>query len=57
LIVQGSNDEMMDSDNSYALFKQLPNAVLTYYPDAAYGSFYQYPEQFVNQANGFLNNF
>lgn len=56
LIVQGSNDEMMDSDSSYTLFKQLPNAVLTYYPDAAHGSFYQYPEMFVNQANHFLNN-
>ena len=57
LIIQGSNDEMMDSDNSYVLFKQLPNAILTYYPDAAHGSFYQYPELFVNQANDFLNNF
>ncbi|WP_116788987.1 alpha/beta fold hydrolase [Flavobacterium psychrotrophum] len=57
LIVQGSNDKMMDSDNSYLLFKQLPNAVLTYYPDAAHGSFYQYPERFVNQANDFLNAF
>lgn len=57
LIIQGSNDEMMDSDNSYLLFKQLPNAVLTYYPDAAHGSFYQYPERFVVQANDFLNAF
>ncbi|MFL9836711.1 alpha/beta hydrolase [Flavobacterium sp. ST-75] len=57
LIVQGSNDEMMDSDNSYALFKQLSNAVLTYYADAAHGSFYQYPQRFVNQTNDFLNNF
>lgn len=56
LIIQGSNDEMMDSDSSYILFKELPNAVLTYYPDAAHGSFYQYPEMFVNQANHFLNN-
>ncbi|MDI9860916.1 alpha/beta fold hydrolase [Flectobacillus roseus] len=57
LIIQGSNDEMMDSDNSYLLFKQLPNAVLSYYPDSAHGSFYQYPELFVNQASDFLNNF
>lgn len=54
LIVQGSNDEMMDSDNSYELFKALPNAQLSYYPDSAHGSFYQYPEVFVNQANHFL---
>jgi len=56
LIVQGSNDEMMDSDTSYLLFKQLPNAVLSYYPDAAHGSFFQYPALFVNEANFFLNN-
>ncbi|KOS06123.1 hypothetical protein AM493_08815 [Flavobacterium akiainvivens] len=55
LIVQGSKDEMMDSDNSYQLFKALPNALLNYYPDSAHGSFYQYPEVFVNQANYFLN--
>lgn len=57
LIVQGSNDEMMDSDNSYAIFKQIPNAILTYYPDSAHGSFFQYPGMFVKQANDFLNNF
>lgn len=57
LIVQGSDDEMMDSASSLQLFKQIPNAVLTYYPDAAHGSFYQYPELFVEQANFFLNQF
>jgi pimeloyl-ACP methyl ester carboxylesterase len=57
LIIQGSNDEMMGSDNSYQLFKSLPNAVLTYFPDSAHGSFYQYPELFVSQANQFLNKF
>ena len=55
LIIQGSDDEMMDSDSSYTLFKELPNAILTYYPDAAHGSYYQYPEQFVRKANDFLN--
>ncbi len=56
-IVQGSNDEMMDSDTSLELFKQIPNALLFYYPDSAHGSFFQYPEMFVNQANYFLNHF
>lgn len=57
LIIQGSNDEMMDSDTSYEIFKSIPNAILSYYPDSAHGSFFQYPEMFVNQANQFLNDF
>jgi pimeloyl-ACP methyl ester carboxylesterase len=57
LIIQGSNDEMMGSAASLDLFQQIPNAVLTYYPDSAHGSFFQYPELFVDQANFFLNNF
>jgi pimeloyl-ACP methyl ester carboxylesterase len=57
LIIQGSNDEMMDSASSLELFKQIPNAILTYYPDSAHGSFLQYPDMFVDQANSFLNYF
>jgi pimeloyl-ACP methyl ester carboxylesterase len=57
LIIQGSNDEMMDSASSQELFKQIPNALLSYYPDSAHGSFFQYPELFVEQANYFLNRF
>lgn len=56
-VVQGSNDEMMDTYNSYELFKRLPDAILSLYPDAAHGSFYQYPELFVSQAEYFLNEY
>ena len=57
LIVQGSNDEMMDSGSSQEIFKKIPNSILVYYPDSAHGSFVQYPEMFVQQANFFLDNF
>lgn len=57
MIVQGSNDEMMDSDTSLQLFQQIPNAVLYYYPDSSHGSFNQYPALFVEQANYFLDDF
>jgi pimeloyl-ACP methyl ester carboxylesterase len=57
LIVQGSNDEMMDSAASLELYKKIPNSILIYYPDSAHGSFNQYPELFVEQANSFLNKF
>lgn len=57
LVIQGSDDKMMDSASSLELFKQIPNSILTYYPDSAHGSFYQYPDLFVEQANFFLNHF
>ncbi len=47
LIVQGSNDLIVPTVNSYILQQNLPNAQLILYPDANHGSFYQYPELFV----------
>jgi pimeloyl-ACP methyl ester carboxylesterase len=54
LIVQGSNDVIVPTVNSYILQQNLPNAQLILYPDANHGSFYQYPELFVSQADQFL---
>jgi len=42
LIVQGSNDVIIPTMNSYVLQQKLPNAQLIVYPDANHGSFYQY---------------
>src|SRR5277367_2315823 len=54
LVVQGSNDVIIPTVNSYVLQQNLPNAQLILYPDANHGSFYQYPELFVSQADRFL---
>jgi pimeloyl-ACP methyl ester carboxylesterase len=55
LIVQGHNDVIAPTINSYTLQQNLPNAQLILYPDANHGSFYQYPELFVAQTNQFLS--
>jgi pimeloyl-ACP methyl ester carboxylesterase len=54
LIVQGSNDVIIPTVNSYILQQNLPNAQLIVYPDANHGSLYQYPELFVSEADQFL---
>ena len=51
LIVQGSNDIIVPTVNSYVLQQNLPNAELIVYPDANHGSLYQYPELFVSDAD------
>jgi pimeloyl-ACP methyl ester carboxylesterase len=55
LIVQGSNDVIIPTLNSYVLQQKLPNAQLILYPDANHGSFYQYPDLFVKHATIFLD--
>jgi pimeloyl-ACP methyl ester carboxylesterase len=55
LIVQGSNDAIIPTINSYVLQQKLPNAQLILYPDANHGSFYQYPDLFLKHATLFLD--
>ena len=54
LIVQGSNDVIIPTSNSFTMQQLMPNAQLIVYPDSNHGSFYQYPELFVAQASQFL---
>jgi pimeloyl-ACP methyl ester carboxylesterase len=56
LIVNGSNDTMLITENSYTMFKLLKNAQLVLYPDSSHGSIFQYHDQFVNTANYFLSH-
>ena len=54
LIVTGSNDTMLPTDSSYAMFRILKNAQLVMYPDSNHGAIFQYHDQFVTEANNFL---
>jgi pimeloyl-ACP methyl ester carboxylesterase len=54
LIVQGSNDTMLSTDNSIVLYKNIPNAQLVLYPDSGHGSLFQYPQDFVSKVQSFL---
>ena len=55
LVVNGSDDVIIDTINSYILQQNLPNAQLVIYPDSAHGPLYQYPELFVRHVSMFLS--
>jgi pimeloyl-ACP methyl ester carboxylesterase len=56
LIVSGNHDVIVYTVNSLYLVQNLPNAKLILYPDANHGSWYQYHDEFVFEANKFLNS-
>jgi pimeloyl-ACP methyl ester carboxylesterase len=55
LVVNGDNDVIIYSINSWILQQHIPNAQLIIYPDANHGSLYQYPERFVTHVGQFLS--
>jgi pimeloyl-ACP methyl ester carboxylesterase len=55
LVVNGNNDIVVPTINSYHLQQHLPNATLILFPDSNHGSFDQYPTEFLLYANNFLN--
>jgi pimeloyl-ACP methyl ester carboxylesterase len=54
-VVNGIDDRLVPTINSYTLARHIPNAQLILYPDAGHGSQFQYPERFVADVNTFFN--
>ncbi len=54
LVTSGDNDRMIPTVNSQILADHLPNARLRIFPDAAHGFLFQYPKEFAELVNQFL---
>lgn len=55
LVVNGSNDIVVPTVNSYLLQQNLPNAELILFPDSNHGSHFQFTEPFNRYATDFLD--
>ena len=55
LIVSGNNDVIVYTINSLWLVQNMPDAKLILSPDANHGSWFEYHDDFVFEANRFLN--
>jgi pimeloyl-ACP methyl ester carboxylesterase len=55
LVVNGSNDIVVATFNSYILQQSLPNAELILFPDSNHGSHFQFKESFIDYVMSFIN--
>lgn len=56
LVVNGDDDIMLPTINSFELAQLLPNAQLSVYPDSGHGGIFQHHDLFVQQTLGFLRH-
>jgi pimeloyl-ACP methyl ester carboxylesterase len=54
LVVNGKDDIMVPTINSYILQQHLPDARLILYPDSGHGSHFQFSEKFAEEAARFF---
>ncbi len=54
LVVNGHDDIMVPTMNSYILQQELPDARLILFPDSGHGAHFQFPEEFADLAARFL---
>ena len=54
LVVNGKDDMMVPTINSYILQQHLPDARLILYPDSGHGSHFQFPDIFAEEAARFF---
>ncbi len=55
LVVNGSNDVVVPTVNSYHLQQHIPDAELLLFPDSNHGSHFQYPQRFLRRVHDFLD--
>jgi pimeloyl-ACP methyl ester carboxylesterase len=56
LVVNGNEDVMVPTINSYILEQNIPNATLIIYPDSGHGAIFQHAGLFVSHARMFLDS-
>ena len=54
-ILNGVNDVMVPTINSFYMARNIPNAQLFVYPEAGHAAQFQYPERFLQHAIQFLS--
>ena len=55
LVINGNNDTMIPTVNSFTLSAHLPNAQLIIYPDSGHGALFQHAGAFTSHVSEFLN--